>query len=64
MPDLTEENFARLKLAFVDDGTVTPGNSSGLNDGAATLIEDNQAGLDHAGLVPLARTAPLPFRYF
>lgn len=57
MPDLTAEKLARLKPAFVDDGTVTPGNSSGLNDGAATLIVGNQAGLDRAGLVPLVRIA-------
>lgn len=55
MPDLTQEKLACLKPAFADDGSVTAGNSSGLNDGAASLVVGSQAGLDSAGLVPLAR---------
>ena len=37
-PDTTLENLAKLKPAFCDDGTVTAGNSSGINDGAAALV--------------------------
>lgn len=55
MPDLTQEKLERLKPAFADDGSVTAGNSSGLNDGAASLVVGSQAGLDSAGLTPLAR---------
>jgi acetyl-CoA acyltransferase len=37
-PDTTPEILAKLKPAFRKDGTVTAGNSSGLNDGAAALL--------------------------
>ena len=37
-PDTTAEKLAELKPAFRKDGTVTAGNSSGLNDGAAALV--------------------------
>ena len=37
-PDTTREDLARLQPAFRKDGTVTAGNSSGLNDGAASLV--------------------------
>ncbi|SES91355.1 acetyl-CoA C-acetyltransferase [Salinibacillus kushneri] len=37
-PDASLESLAKLKPAFVEDGTVTAGNSSGINDGAASLI--------------------------
>ena len=37
-PDVTPESLARLKPAFVRDGTVTAGNASGINDGAAALL--------------------------
>lgn len=57
MPDLTADKLARLKPAFSADGTVTAGNSSGLNDGAAMVIVGSLAGLDSAGLQPLARIA-------
>ena len=53
--DATIESLARLKPAFDPQGTVTPGNASSLNDGAAAvvLMEKNADGL--AGLKPLAR---------
>jgi acetyl-CoA acetyltransferase family protein len=51
--DSTLEKLARLKPAF--GGTITAGNASPLNDGAAALIVTDQAGLDAAGLTPLAR---------
>jgi acetyl-CoA acetyltransferase family protein len=51
--DSTLEKLARLKPAF--GGTITAGNASPLNDGAAALIVADQAGLDASGLTPLAR---------
>jgi acetyl-CoA C-acetyltransferase len=54
-PDATRENLGKLKPAFADDGTVTPGNASSINDGAAavTLMERNAAAMQ--GLKPMAR---------
>lgn len=47
------EKLSRLRPAFVDDGTVTAGNSSGINDGASfVLLASEQAVRDH-GLKPL-----------
>ncbi|MSO96180.1 MAG: thiolase family protein [Thermoleophilia bacterium] len=37
-PDVTAEKLAKLKPAFMDGGSVTAGNSSGINDGAATMV--------------------------
>ncbi|MED4910642.1 thiolase family protein [Brevibacillus centrosporus] len=54
-PETTIEQLQKLKPAFQADGTVTAGNSSGLNDGAcAMLIMDQEAALE-AGLKPRAR---------
>lgn len=53
--DTTLESLARLKPAFRADGTVTAGNSSGVNDGAAALLLASEAGAARAGLKPLAR---------
>lgn len=54
-PGTTLEGLARLKPAFKKDGSVTAGNASGLNDGAAALlIASEQAVLQH-DLKPLAR---------
>jgi 3-oxoadipyl-CoA thiolase len=51
----TLEALARLKPAFVQNGTVTAGNSSGINDGAAAvLLCDAETGT-HLGVEPLAR---------
>ena len=36
--DITKSDLGRLKAVFLKDGTVTPGNSSGINDGAAALL--------------------------
>jgi acetyl-CoA C-acetyltransferase len=56
-PDSSAETLARLKPAFEADGTVTAGNSSGLNDGAAALVlMDEDAAIRH-GIPPLARIA-------
>jgi 3-oxoadipyl-CoA thiolase len=55
-PDTTAEALARLKPAFrKDGGTVTAGNSSGINDGAAALLVTSRAAAQRAGLAPLAR---------
>ena len=49
------ETLAQLKPAFVKDGTVTAGNSSGINDGAAATIVVNEATVKKFDLKPLAR---------
>lgn len=49
------DGLARLRAAFRADGTVTAGNSSGLNDGAAALIIASEEGLKTHQLVPQAR---------
>jgi 3-oxoadipyl-CoA thiolase len=54
-PDTTHEQLARLRPAFRPDGTVTAGNSSGLNDGAAALLIVEEARARQLGLTPLAR---------
>jgi len=54
-PDTTMEKLARLKPAFVEGGTVTAGNSSPLNDGAAAVLLATEDGLAAHGLEPLAR---------
>jgi 3-oxoadipyl-CoA thiolase len=56
-PDTTIEGLAKLKPAFRTDGkgSVTAGNSSGLNDGACTVLLASEAGLKRFGLVATAR---------
>jgi 3-oxoadipyl-CoA thiolase len=56
-PDSTRELLARLKPAFRTDGkgSVTAGNSSGLNDGAAALLLASEGGMKEMGLTPRAR---------
>ncbi|GAA2850127.1 thiolase family protein [Streptosporangium fragile] len=53
--DSTPESLARLKPVFRPDGTVTAGNASPLNDGAAALLIGDEAGAARAGRTPLAR---------
>jgi acetyl-CoA C-acetyltransferase len=54
-PRLTSmEKLATLKPAFIKDGTVTAGNSSGINDGAAAMLLVNEAALKQFGLKPMA----------
>jgi acetyl-CoA acetyltransferase family protein len=53
----TIEKLASLAPAFRADGTVTAGNSSPLNDGAAAVLLADEAGLAAGGLRPLARIA-------
>ncbi|MEW5980239.1 MAG: acetyl-CoA C-acetyltransferase [Acidobacteriota bacterium] len=52
---LKMEALSSLKPAFRPDGTVTAGNSSGLNDGAAALVLTNRARAKDLGVPPLAR---------
>jgi acetyl-CoA acetyltransferase family protein len=54
-PKSTLEALAGLKPAFRKNGTVTAGNSSGLNDGAAAVLVVSEAALKRHGLKPLAR---------
>jgi len=55
-PDSTLEILAKLKPAFrASGGSVTAGNSSGLNDGAAALLIASEAGVKRLGATPLAR---------
>ncbi len=56
-PDTSLEKLAALKPVFRPDGTVTAGNSSPLNDGAAALLLADQAGAGRIGATPLARVA-------
>ncbi|MFQ5336015.1 MAG: 3-oxoadipyl-CoA thiolase [Flavobacteriales bacterium] len=51
----TPEILAKLRPAFRKDGTVTAGNSSGINDGAAALLIASEDGLKEHGLQPMAR---------
>jgi acetyl-CoA C-acetyltransferase len=51
----TVEKLGALKAAFERDGTVTAGNASGINDGAAALVVANGDYARRRGLVPLAR---------
>jgi 3-oxoadipyl-CoA thiolase len=54
-PDSTMEKLASLAPAFEKDGTVTPGNSSGLNDGAAAVLIADEAAVRANGWTPMAR---------
>jgi acetyl-CoA acyltransferase len=54
-PDTTLEGLARLKGVVRPDGSVTAGNSSGINDGAAVLLLASEAAAKRHGLTPRAR---------
>ena len=56
-PSLTAEELAAKKPAFRKGGTVTGGNSSPLNDGAAALLLMSEDAVRRAGVTPLARYA-------
>jgi acetyl-CoA C-acetyltransferase len=51
----TLDSVAKLKAVFQKDGTVTPGNASGINDGAAATILMSAKEAEKRGLKPLAR---------
>ena len=53
--DVTLESLARLPTPFRKDGTVTAGNASGVNDGAAALIIASESAAKKHGLTPIAR---------
>ena len=53
-PDTNAEKLAALRPAFRDDGTVTAGNSSGINDGAAALVIASEERASALGAAPLA----------
>jgi acetyl-CoA C-acetyltransferase len=53
----TAEALAKLRPAFAKDGTVTAGNASGLNDGAAALVLMTADAAAQRGIQPLARIA-------
>ncbi|MGE5526670.1 MAG: acetyl-CoA C-acyltransferase family protein [Rhodospirillaceae bacterium] len=53
--DATMEAMAKLRAAFKKDGTVTAGNASGINDGAAAVVLMEQNAAEKAGLKPMAR---------
>lgn len=51
----TIEGLAKLRTVFKEGGTVTAGNASGINDGAAMVVLANQAQVDAQKLTPMAR---------
>ncbi len=54
-PSTTTEILGKLRAAFRKDGTVTAGNSSGLNDGAGVVLISSENGLKNHNLKPMAR---------
>jgi acetyl-CoA C-acetyltransferase len=54
-PDATLENLAKLKPAFNPQGTVTAGNASSINDGAAAVVLMERKAAEDRGLKPIAR---------
>jgi acetyl-CoA C-acetyltransferase len=54
-PETTIEVLAKLRPAFAKDGTVTAGNASGINDGAAALVVMSAEEAAKRGVAPLAR---------
>jgi acetyl-CoA C-acetyltransferase len=55
--ETTAEALAKLRPAFTKEGTVTAGNASGINDGAAALVVMSAKEAETRGLTPLARIA-------
>jgi len=58
-PETTMEMLAKLKTPFRDPGSVTAGNASGVNDGAAAMIVASGAAVKKYGLTPIARVLGL-----
>ena len=54
-PETTAESLAKLKPAFRKDGTITAGNSPGLNSAGAAMVVAEHAWADKHGLAPMAR---------
>lgn len=53
------EKLASLKPAFIKDGTVTAGNSSGINDGASAMLLASEDAVKKYGLIPMARVVSM-----
>ena len=53
--DVNLEEMAKLRPAFDKEGTVTAGNASGINDGAAAVVLASQKAVDEKGLKPMGR---------
>lgn len=54
-PETTVDSLAKLRPSFKKDGTVTAGNASGINDGAASVIVAGKEAVERHGLKPIAR---------
>lgn len=54
-PDVTQAELAKMAPAFRRDGRVTPGNSSGVTDGAAFVVVGERGALEAEGVQPIAR---------
>lgn len=54
-PETSGEDLRKLRPAFKEDGTVTAGNSSGINDGASAVVLMSEEDARGRGLTPLAR---------
>jgi acetyl-CoA C-acetyltransferase len=54
-PGTTAERLAGLRAAFTESGTVTAGNASGINDGAAAVVVAAERYADRVGATPMAR---------
>lgn len=55
MFDASEEKLAKLRTVFMDDGVVTAGNASGINDGAAAVIVMSKEKAQELGITPLVK---------
>ena len=53
--ETSAEKLAGLRPSFSKEGSVTPGNSSGINDAAAALVMTGESGLSQFGLEPIAK---------
>ena len=58
-PGTTVEKLAKLRALFRENGTVTAGNASGVNDGACALLVASEAAAERHGLTPLARVVAM-----
>lgn len=59
--DATVEGMARLRAVFKKEGSVTAGNASGINDGAAAIVMMEKGAAQKAGLKPMARLVSYGF---
>ena len=57
--ETSPEKLAALKPAFIKDGTVTAGNSSGINDGAAAMLLASEEAIKKSNLVPMAKVVSM-----